>query len=54
MGPLLTRGSRAVPGFPNGQSAPGWTNAFWAMDNTEMIVAINFPTLGPVYNGGDK
>ncbi|CAI9614705.1 unnamed protein product, partial [Staurois parvus] len=23
-GPLLTPGPRAVPEFPNGQSAPGW------------------------------
>ncbi|CAI9621244.1 unnamed protein product, partial [Staurois parvus] len=27
-GPLLTPGPRAVPEFPNGQSAPGWDNAY--------------------------
>ncbi|CAI9584223.1 unnamed protein product [Staurois parvus] len=27
-GPLLTLGPRAVPEFPNGQSAPWWTATF--------------------------
>ncbi|CAI9599722.1 unnamed protein product [Staurois parvus] len=27
-GPLLTLGPRAVPEFPNGQSAPGCSSAF--------------------------